>query len=183
MYMGSGARLLPEACHMPSPIEHYAVIGDCETAALVARDGSIDWLCWPRFDSPSCFAALLGSPEHGRWLVAPTAERPRVTRCYRGDTMILETDYETPDGTVTVVGFRPIRGKQSDLVRTVIGRSGRVPMRTELEIRFGYGQSVPWVHRLDDGRLCAIAGPDLVTLRSDVPVHGEGLTTVGEFVV
>ena len=168
---------------MPAPIEDYALIGDCETAALVGRDGSIDWLCWPRFDSGACFAALLGGPEHGRWLVAPVDRAARATRRYRGDTTILETDFETADGLVTVIDFMPLRGAASDLVRMVVGRRGRVAMHTELVLRFDYGSAVPWVTRLDDGALRAVAGPDMVVLRADVAVHGEGLTTVGTFEV
>ena len=168
---------------MPSPIEHYALIGDCETAALVARDGSIDWLCWPRFDSPACFAALLGDPKHGRWLIAPTAETPRITRRYRDDTLVLETEFVTPEGTVALVDFMPVRGTHSDLVRMVVGKSGRVTMRTELIVRFGYGASVPWVTRTDERTLRMVAGPDLLTVTTSVPLRGEGLTTVGEFTV
>ena len=168
---------------MPSRIEAYALIGDCETAALVARDGSIDWLCWPRFDSGACFAALLGGPEHGRWLVAPADTEARVSRRYRDGTMILETDFETDEGAVTVVDFMPLRGSASDLVRMVVGRRGRVAMRTELVLRFHYGAIVPWVSRLDDGRLRAIAGPDMIVLDTPVRLHGHGLTTVGEFSV
>jgi GH15 family glucan-1,4-alpha-glucosidase len=172
---------------MPSRIEDYAIIGDCETAALVGRDGSIDWLCWPRFDSGACLAALLGGPEHGRWLMAPAGETPCTSRRYRGDTLVLETEFETDDGAVTVIDLMPLRGTQSDLVRTVAGRRGRVAMRTELVVRFDYGSTVPWVTRMEDGApgatLCMIAGPDMLTLRADVPLHGEGLTTVGEFTV
>ena len=168
---------------MPSRIEDYALVGDCETAALVARDGSIDWLCWPRFDSGACFAALLGGPEHGRWLVAPADTEARVSRRYRDGTMILETDFETDEGAVTVVDFMPLRGSASDLVRLVVGKRGRVAMRTELVLRFHYGAIVPWVSRLDDGRLRAIAGPDMIVLDTPVRLHGHGLTTVGEFSV
>ena len=172
---------------MPAPIEDYALLGDCETAALVSRDGSIDWLCWPRFDSPACFAALLGGPEHGRWKIAPAARAPKITRRYRGDTMILETDFETPDGAVTLVDFMPVRSGQADIVRTVVGRRGRVAMQTEFIVRFDYGSTVPWVSHVDDGTprgmLRAIAGPDMVLLRSDVPLRGKGLTTIGDFVV
>ena len=172
---------------MPAPIEDYALLGDCETAALVSRDGSIDWLCWPRFDSGACFAALLGGPEHGRWKVAPVDGGARVRRRYRGDTLILETDFETADGAVTLIDFMPLRGAASDLVRIVVGRRGRVPMRTELVVRFDYGSTVPWVTHLDDGTpygtLRAIAGPDMVLLRATVTLRGEGLRTVGEFSV
>ena len=172
---------------MPLPIEDYALIGDCETAALVGLDGSIDWLCWPRFDSDACFAALLGAPEHGRWLVAPARSAPtaqvRTTRRYRGDTLILETRFETDSGVALLVDFMPTRSSHSSLVRLVIGERGQVPMRMELVVRFGYGALVPWVHRLDDGTLRAIAGPDQAVLRTPVPLHGDGASTVGEFTV
>ncbi len=169
---------------MTSLIEDYALIGDCETAALVGRNGSIDWLCWPRFDSSACFAALLGTPEHGRWTVEPVAAPSRVARRYRQDTLILEIDFETPSGAVTLVDFMPLRGEASDLVRLVIGRRGSVAMKTELVIRFDYGTAVPWVTRLADGSgLCAVAGPDMVVLRTQVPLHGENLKTVGKFTV
>jgi len=158
---------------MPSRIEDYALIGDCETAALVGRDGSVDWLCWPRFDSDACFTALLGAPEHGRWLITPAddtaAAGARGTRRYRGDTLILETRFETKDGAVLLVDFMPPRSGHSSLVRLVIGERGRVAMRTELVVRFSYGALVPWVHRLDDGTLRAISGPDQAVLRTPVP--------------
>ncbi|MFC4172436.1 glycoside hydrolase family 15 protein [Microvirga sp. GCM10011540] len=169
---------------MPSRIEDYALIGDCETAALVARNGSIDWLCWPRFDSGACFAALLGAPDHGRWLLAPADPAPRVTRRYWDGTLVLETDYETAGGAATVIDFMPPRGTASDLVRIVFGRCGQVVMRTELVLRFDYGSAVPWVTRTEDKTvLQAVAGPDLVVLRTPVPVHGEDLRTVAEFTV
>jgi GH15 family glucan-1,4-alpha-glucosidase len=168
---------------MPGRIEDYALIGDCETAALVGRDGSIDWLCWPRFDGGACFAALLGAPEHGRWLVAPVETPQRVTRRYRPDTLILETEFETPSGAVTLIDFMPPRGIASDVVRIVRGRRGQVAMRTELILRFDYGANVPWVTRTEDGALRAIAGPDMAVLRTPVAVHGEDLKTVGEFAV
>ncbi len=168
---------------MASRIEDYALLGDCETAALVSREGSIDWLCWPRFDSDACFAALLGTPEHGRWLIAPADAEARITRRYRGDTLILETDFETADGAVTVIDFMPPRDQASDVVRIVVGRRGRVVMRTELVIRFGYGCAVPWVTRLEDGTLRAIAGPDMLHLRTPVELCGRNLTTVGDFTV
>jgi GH15 family glucan-1,4-alpha-glucosidase len=168
---------------MQSRIEDYALIGDCETAALVSRAGSIDWLCWPRFDSSACFAALLGEREHGRWQIAPHAPEPKVTRRYREHTLILETDFETPEGAVTVVDFMPLRGHASDLARIVIGRRGKVEMHMELILRFYYGAFVPWVTRLHDGRLRAIAGPDMVVLDSAVPTRGVGLTTVADFAV
>jgi GH15 family glucan-1,4-alpha-glucosidase len=164
-------------------IEDYALIGDCETAALVRRDGSIDWLCWPRFDSGACFAALLGEVEHGRWRIAPADESAASRRRYRGDTMILETEFETVEGVVVVTDFMPLDHARSDLVRVVRGLSGRVAMRTELVLRFDYGSVVPWVSQLDDGMLRAIAGPDMITLRTGVPLRGEGMTTVGDFTV
>jgi len=168
---------------MPNRIEDYALIGDCESAALVGRDGSIDWLCWPRFDSDACFAALLGTPEHGRFRVAPRAENARVTRRYRPDTLILETRFETDEGAVTLIDFMPIRGRNPDCVRIVIGERGRVPMSMELVLRFGYGEIVPWVRKLGDGTLRAIAGPDMVVLRTPVHLRGENMTTVGDFIV
>jgi GH15 family glucan-1,4-alpha-glucosidase len=168
---------------MATRIEDYAIIGDCETAALVARDGSIDWLCWPRFDSGACFAALLGGPEHGRWIVAPADPDARALRRYRGDTMILETTFETDDGSVTVIDFMPLRDGKSNVIRTVVGNRGRLTMKTQLILRFDYGAIVPWVNRAEDGALRAVAGPDLIAIRADVALRGEGLTTVGEFEV
>ncbi|MDF1504862.1 glycoside hydrolase family 15 protein [Roseisolibacter sp. H3M3-2] len=172
---------------MPGRIEDYALIGDCETAALVGRDGSIDWLCWPRFDSAACFAALLGGPEHGRWLLAPADPDARASRRYREDTMVLETEFACGDGAVRVVDFMPVRGAQSDLVRIVEGVRGRVAMRTEFVVRTDYGATVPWVTHLDEGgphgTLRAVAGPDMLLLRADVALRGEGLKTVGEFAV
>jgi GH15 family glucan-1,4-alpha-glucosidase len=166
---------------MAAPIEDYGLIGDCETAALVCRNGSIDWLCWPRFDSDACFAALLGKPEHGRWLLAPAGPVVSSSRRYRGDTLILETDYETAEGAVTVTDFMPLRGQASDIIRIVEGRTGRVTMHTELVIRFGYGCSIPWVTKLDNGGIRAIAGPDMLVLRTTVPLHGLDKKTVGTF--
>ncbi len=169
------------------PLEDYALLGDCETAALVSRAGSVDWLCWPRFDAPACMAALLGGPEHGRWLVAPADPRARAARRYRPDTLVLETEWETPDGAVTVVDTMPPGDRAPNLVRRVLGRRGRVAMRTELVLRFDYGAAVPWVTRLDDATLRAIAGPSMVVLQAtgSVPVdlHGEALTTVADFAV
>ena len=168
---------------MPLRLEDYALIGDCETAALVGRDGSIDWLCWPRFDSAACFAALLGGPEHGRWQLAPVEPVVRTHRRYRPGTLILETEFETASGSALLIDFMPVRDQVSDLVRLVVGRAGRVALRSELVLRFDYGTTVPWVSRAADGSLQAIAGPDMVILRSTVPEHGEALTTVGEFVL
>jgi GH15 family glucan-1,4-alpha-glucosidase len=167
---------------MPLRIEDYALIGDCQTAALVGRDGSMDWLCFPRFDSGACFAALLGTPEHGRWLLAPGAEVRAVRRRYRPGTLVLETEYEVEGGAVTVVDCMPPRTHVPDVLRVVVGTRGRVPMRMQLVIRLDYGSIVPWVRRMDGG-IRAIAGPDTILLRTPVPLHGENLTTVAEFSV
>jgi GH15 family glucan-1,4-alpha-glucosidase len=165
-------------------IEDYGLIGDCETAALVGRDGSIDWLCWPAFASDACFAALLGTPEHGRWLIAPAEEVTATSRRYRGDTLILETRFETADGVVELIDFMPPRGNASDVVRLVCGVSGRVKMRMQLVIRFGFGADIPWVKKNADGSgLLAICGPDMTVLRTPVETRGEDLTTVADFEV
>jgi GH15 family glucan-1,4-alpha-glucosidase len=161
-------------------IEDYGMIGDCQTAALVGRDGSIDWLCAPRFDSPACFAALLGTKENGRWQIAPRGEIRKTARRYRPGTLILETDFETADGAVTVIDFMPPRTAEPDLVRIVKGTRGKVAMHTELIIRFDYGAVVPWVRKTETG-LQAIGGPDALYIDSDVELHGENLTTVGDF--
>ena len=147
---------------MSTRIEDYALIGDCETAALVSRSGSIDWLCWPRFDSAACFAALLGTPDHGRWIIEVAGAPVRTSRAYVPDTLILETRLETPDGAATIVDFMPPRGRNSDIVRLVRGERGRLRLRTELVLRFDYGRTIPWVTRTSDGALRAIAGPDMV---------------------
>ena len=168
---------------MSLPIENYALIGDCETAALVGRDGSIDWLCWPRFDSDACFAALLGAPEHGRWLIAPQDGTARVTRRYLPNTLILETRFETAEGVATLVDFMPGHQTGSSIVRLITGERGHIAMRTELVIRFGYGATVPWMMKLDDGTRRAIAGPDMALLRTTAPLRGENLKTIGEFTV
>jgi GH15 family glucan-1,4-alpha-glucosidase len=166
---------------MPARIEDYALLGDCYTAALVGRDGSIDWLCLPRFDSGACFAAVLGTPEHGRWLLAPAGDLRAVRRRYRPGSLVLETDLETADGLVTVVDCMPLRYNNApSLVRVVEGRRGTVRMRLELVIRFDYGSIIPWVQRTADG-LSAIAGPDRLLLHTRVPLHGVGFTTVAEF--
>src|SRR5689334_4060752 len=163
-------------------IEDYALIGDCETAALVGRDGSIDWLCFPRFDSAACFAALLGTPEHGRWLLAPTDTILAIRRRYREGTLVLETEYHTDSGVVVVIDCMPPRTTSHDVVRMVEGRRGQVRMRMELVIRFDYGSIVPWVRHTERG-IWAIAGPEAMHLRTDVPVHGEEFRTVAEFTV
>jgi GH15 family glucan-1,4-alpha-glucosidase len=166
---------------MSTPLEDYALIGDCETAALVSRDGSVDWLCWPRFDSGACFAALLGNPEHGRWLVTAADPAARRTRRYRKNTLILETTVESADGVVTVIDFMPPRERHSRLVRLIRGERGTVRMRMELILRFDYGRAIPWVTRQADGSVRAIAGPSLVALHTTIPLTGRELTTVSEF--
>jgi GH15 family glucan-1,4-alpha-glucosidase len=163
-------------------IEDYALIGDTQTGALVARNGSIDWLCLPRFDSGACFAALLGDREHGRWLVAPAEESRTVTRRYRPDTLVLETTSTTSTGTVRLVDCMPVRGEAPDVVRVVEGVAGSVRMRMDLVIRFDYGAFVPWV-RTVDGALRAVAGPDALELRTPVATRGDGLATVADFEV
>ena len=169
---------------MPCRIEDYGLIGDCETAALVGRDGSIDWLCWPAFDSDACFAALLGTRKHGRWLIAPADEIKHTSRRYWHNTLILETRFETENGTVVVIDFMPPRGNASDVVRLVRGLSGRVKLRMELVIRFGFGADIPWVKKNPDGSgLLAICGQDMTVLRTPVETRGEDLTTVADFEV
>ncbi|KYG23991.1 glucoamylase [Bradyrhizobium sp. AT1] len=167
---------------MSQRIEDYALIGDCETAALVGRNGSIDWLCWPAFDSDACFAAILGTHKNGRWLIAPSEDVTRTSRRYLGDTLILETRFETKSGTIALIDFMPPRGKASDIVRLVRGLDGAVKMRMELVIRFGFGADIPWVRRIDHS-LMAIAGQDMTVLRTPVETRGEDLTTVSDFEV
>ncbi|CAN5744792.1 glycoside hydrolase family 15 protein [soil metagenome] len=167
---------------MAQRTEDYAIIGDCQTAALVGRDGSIDWLCFPNFDSRACFAALLGTPEHGRWRISPVGEVRKSSRRYRGETLILETDFETDEGAVTVIDFMPPRSSQADLIRLVVGRRGQVKMKTELVIRCDYGSIIPWVHRTEHG-LSAIAGPDMLRMVTPAELHGEDFKTIGEFTV
>jgi GH15 family glucan-1,4-alpha-glucosidase len=162
-------------------IEDYALIGDLQAAALVERGGSIDWLCFPRFDSGACFAALLGTPENGRWLLAPAGEG-EATRRYLHDTMVLETTWETEGGSVRVFDFMPPRGKAPDVVRIIEGVRGRVQMRSELVIRFDYGHIVPWVRRVGDTRL-AVAGPDALCFRTPAHTRGEGMRTISEFTI
>jgi GH15 family glucan-1,4-alpha-glucosidase len=165
---------------MPARIEDYALIGDMETAALVDRSGSIDWLCWPDFSSEACFAALLGSEENGCWKIAPTHKTWTSTRRYREHTLILETTFENPDGAVRLIDFMPPRGVHSDVVRIVEGVRGTVKMRMELALRFDYGRTIPWVTATRDG-VRAVAGANLAILHTSVPVHGENLKTVAEF--
>ncbi|HTQ06270.1 MAG TPA: glycoside hydrolase family 15 protein [Polyangiaceae bacterium] len=167
---------------MPLRIEDYALIGDTQTAALVGRDGSIDWLCAPRFDSGACFAALLGAPEHGRWLIAPRgADLARTTRAYRDGTLVLDSTFETPEGRVRVTDCMPPRDRAPEVVRVVEGLEGDVPMQFELVVRFDYGSILPWVTRAPDARLRFIGGADSLVLESDVETQGRGMTTVADF--
>jgi GH15 family glucan-1,4-alpha-glucosidase len=167
---------------MALQIEDYAIVGDCKTVGLIGRDGSIDWLCWPRFDSPAVFAALLGSPDNGRWLIAPSQPTLYARRHYLPGTLILETEFQTESGRASIIDFMP-PADGANLVRIVAGQSGRVSFRTEFVARFSYGSSVPWVSRLDDGAINAIAGPERVVLRTSIPLYGEDLKTLGEFSV
>jgi GH15 family glucan-1,4-alpha-glucosidase len=167
---------------MTSRIEDYALLGDLQTAALVDRNGSIDWLCFPRFDSGACFAALLGTPEHGRWLLAPT-DGGTTSRRYLHDTMVLETIWENDEGAVRVLDFMPPRGKAPDVVRIVEGIRGSVRMRSELVIRFDYGRIVPWVRRIGDDTRTVIAGPDALCFRTPAHTFGENMRTVSEVVL
>ena len=167
---------------MPLPIEDYALIGNTRTAALVGIDGSIDWMCVPRFDSTACFAALLGEPQHGRWVLAPAGAARSVRRAYRPDTLVLETEFQTADGVARVIDCMPMWENRNDVVRVVQGVSGAVPMRMELIIRPGYGAITPWVRRVDDA-LLATAGPDSLELRTSVETEGRYFTTVAEFTV
>jgi GH15 family glucan-1,4-alpha-glucosidase len=164
-----------------SKIEDYGLLGDCETAALVGRDGSIDWLCWPAFDSDACFAAILGTRKNGRWLIAPADEVVRTSRRYWDNTLILQTQFETKDGVVAIIDFMPPRGEASDVVRLVRGIKGSVKMRMELVIRFGTGSEIPWVKRTEDGAMLAICGPDMTVLRTPAKLRGEDMTTVSDF--
>jgi len=166
----------------PLAIEDYALIGDCGSAALVGRNGSIDWLCWPRFDSGACFAALLGTSEHGRWQICPADPAPRIRRSYRKCTMVLETIFETKDGSVALIDFMPTGQTGSSVIRLVEGRSGKVAMQLDIRLRFDYGSSVPWVTRLEDNcGISAVAGPNKVALRTPVELRGENSATKAEF--
>lgn len=167
---------------MPSRIEDYALLGDCLTAALVAKNGSIDWLCFPRFDSPACFAALLGNEQHGHWQISPAGKILSVERRYRQGTLVLETDYVTDSGRVTIIDCMPPRTAEPDLVRMVVGREGKVDMRMELVIRYDYGSIVPWVRHTDRG-IRAIAGPEAMVLDTPISLRGENMQTVADFSV
>ena len=163
-------------------IEDYGLIGDTQTAALVARDGSVDWLCLPRFDSPSCFAALLGDGTHGRWQIRPAGHTAPGVQRYRGESLVLETEFTTDAGAVRIVDCMPPRRDEADLVRVVEGLRGEVEMEMELVVRFDYGSIVPWARRID-GVLRFIGGPDALSLWSPVPLHGANLTTRAHFTV
>jgi GH15 family glucan-1,4-alpha-glucosidase len=166
----------------PAKIEDYAFLSDTQTGALVSRDGCIDWLCFPRFDSPACFASLLGEKKNGHWLFSPADKIDKVSRRYRGDTLIVETEMETASGAVRLIDFMPPRGKNPDIVRIIEGLHGEVRMQMELIIRFEYGMIIPWVRKAHDG-LEAIAGPDGLILRTPIETRGKDLTTVADFTV
>jgi GH15 family glucan-1,4-alpha-glucosidase len=166
---------------MPQRIEDYALIGDCQTAALVGRDGSIDWLSLPRFDSPACFASLLGGPQHGHWTIAPRERPQSVRRAYRDGSLILDTTFETDEGAVTLTDFMPIRNEAPHVVRVVRGQRGRTTMHTRAAFRFDYGSVVPWVRKAGESAVHAIAGPDSLRLQSEIPLRGENMTTVADF--
>jgi GH15 family glucan-1,4-alpha-glucosidase len=173
-----------DASSGPSRIEDYALIGDCTTAALVSRTGAIDWLCWPRFDSAACFAALLGTTDHGTWRIAPSHDNVSVERSYRDGSPVLETVFSVPEGKVALIDFMPVGTRNSSVIRLVEGRGGRVNMHMHLALRFDYGASVPWVTRLEDNTgICAIAGPEMTVLRTPVSLEGEDMTTQADFVV
>ena len=163
-------------------IEDYAMIGDLNTAALVGRDGSIDWLCWPNFASAACFAALLGTEDNGFWRIGPTDRVQTTLRQYQPHTLILETTYQAQNGSVQVIDFMPPRNSHSHVVRLVKGIKGLVAMRSTLALRFGYGQAIPWVTRTDRG-IRAVAGPDAVELHTEAPLQGEQFTTVSDFTI
>ena len=163
-------------------IEDYGFLSDTQTGALIGKNASVDWLCFPRFDSRACFAALLGNEKNGRWIMHPTEEVRGTSRRYRGDTLVLETEFETESGVARVIDFMPPRGTNPDLIRIVEGVHGEVSMRTELIVRFDYGAIVPWVRNIG-GDIVAIAGPDALIFRTPIQTRGHELTTVAEFTV
>lgn len=165
-----------------APLEDYALIGDCETAALVCREGSVDWLCWPTFSSSACFAGLLGTRENGYFSLKPAKSEQVLGDewCYRPHTLIVEKTWKTAHGDVLVTDFMPPRGKHSDVVRIVRGLRGTVAMRMDLTLRFDFGRTIPWVQRVDH-HLRAVSGPQLVVLRTEAPLQGEGLSTISNF--
>lgn len=183
-----GLRTVPKAKKKSSKplhgsrIEDYCMIGDCDTAALVSREGSIDWLCWPDFSSGACFAALLGTRDHGYWKISPAGKVKAMRRCYQPGTLILETSFETKDGEVCLTDFMPLRDEHSHVVRTVRGARGAVAMQMDLSVRFDYGRTIPWVTTGND-ELRAVAGANMVVLRTAAPLHAEGMSTRSDFVV
>src|SRR5689334_20110161 len=181
MERGRGPTTSPGGAVM-ARIEDYALIGDCETAALVGLDGSIDWLCLPRFDSESCFAKLLGTESNGRWLLTPAHLRS-VDRRYLPGTLILETTFVADSGSVRVIDFMPAQADNPQIIRIAEGLAGTVEMQTELVVRFDHGTTVPWVSRIEDGALSFVAGAHMLLLRTDVPVRGESMKTIGSFSV
>jgi GH15 family glucan-1,4-alpha-glucosidase len=181
---GHNAPMPQDMTGFAPPIEDYALIGDCRSAALVSRGGSIDWLCWPRFDSPACFAALLGRPEHGRWRIAPQSAEVTTTRRYRPDTLVVETVFDTEAGSVALIDCMAMGAPSSSIIRIVEGRRGSVAMAMDMALRFDYGLAIPWVTQLEDGSgLQAVAGPDMAVLRTTVALRGQGFTTVAAFTV
>jgi GH15 family glucan-1,4-alpha-glucosidase len=172
----------PGGTFLSIPIEDYAMIGDCHTAALVSKQGSIDWLCLPHFDSPACFAALLGTAEHGHWSISPAEPVRSIRRCYRDGSLILETTFETESGSATLIDCMIPRTGMPELLRVVVGKRGQIRMKLELVIRFDYGSVVPWVRQTESG-ISAIGGPDMIRLRADVPLHNENMKTGAEFTV
>ncbi|MEY2531205.1 MAG: hypothetical protein QOI96_1290, partial [Verrucomicrobiota bacterium] len=163
-------------------IEDYGFLSDTQTGALVSREGCVDWLCLPRFDSAACFASLIGEKKNGHWLFTPAENIEKLRRRYRGDTLIIETEIETKSGAVRLIDFMPPRGENPDIIRIVEGLRGEVPMQMELIIRFEYGLITPWVRKAHDG-LEAIAGPDALILRTPIETRGKDLTTVADFIV
>ena len=168
---------------MASRIEDYAMLGNCRSAALVARNGSIDWLCLPRFDSAACFAALLGDEKNGRWALAPADPDATCTRSYIDGSLVLESVWTTATGMARVIDFMPFAGEQVGVTRIVEGIEGRVDFESRLTLRFDYGNALPWVTTCDDGTLTAVAGPDMVALRTPAEMEGEGMESVGRFSV
>ena len=162
-------------------IEDHAIIGNNATAALLGRSGSFDWLCFPRFDSAACFVAPLGSPDNGHWSSTPKAARPKVTRRYSEGTLVLETEFSVPEGSAVLIDCMHRRGGHQDVITIVRGIRGRVPMQMELSLRFDYGTVIPWVTRLEDNRLCAVAGPDQIVFGTRVALRGEDLKTRADF--
>jgi GH15 family glucan-1,4-alpha-glucosidase len=168
---------------MTQRIEDYAIVGDLQTAALIGRNGSIDWLCFPRFDSGSCFGALVGASDDGRWVIAPADGGESAGRRYRDKTLVLETEWSTATGRVRIIDFMPPRQATPDIVRIVEGMEGSVELETELVMRFDYGSVTPWVRRLDDETLVAIAGPDGLMLRTPVDLEPSGMRHSARFTI